>query len=462
MKLKLLAIIFILLSILIPTRFAQAQTSQGPTYIVQPGDTLNEIAIRFGVSVLDLISANGITNANLISAGTPLIIPGLEGISGVLTSKVVNLGDTIQSLSRKYDIPETAFEKLNRLTSPIELYLGSSVIIPSSDTSNSSGLLTISASRTFLDQALLNQANPWNLAISNQTENTWDFLPSDSLSLKTSGDSQVQSVINPLISKIDINPLPISQGNTVVIKVTSTESLVLTGSLNGLELHFFESGQNEYTALQGVHAMAEPGLAEFSMAGTSASDSFSIDQMMLLKAGGFGEDPALFVPSETIDPAVTKPEDDIIKGITSNDTSTKLWSTQWQVPLEMGLDCIKSRYGNRRSYNNSAYIYFHTGVDFGVCAPTLAITAAADGVVVYTGLLTVRGNTTIIDHGWGVFSAYYHQKDIQVKVGDSVKMGQQIGEVGATGRVTGPHLHFEIWVNGIQVQPLDWLYNEYP
>ncbi len=83
-------------------------------------------------------------------------------------------------------------------------------------------------------------------------------------------------------------------------------------------------------------------------------------------------------------------------------------------------------------------------------------------MVVFTGLKTVRGNATIIDHGQGVFSAYYHQAEIYVATGDHVKAGQLIGKIGATGRVTGAHLHFEIWVNGIQVNPLFWLDKTFP
>jgi len=83
-------------------------------------------------------------------------------------------------------------------------------------------------------------------------------------------------------------------------------------------------------------------------------------------------------------------------------------------------------------------------------------------VVVFAGPLTVRGNATIIDHGWGVYSGYWHQKEIKVQVGDKVKAGQLIGIIGDTGRVTGPHLHFEMIVNGIQVEPVDWLNQAYP
>jgi murein DD-endopeptidase MepM/ murein hydrolase activator NlpD len=95
-------------------------------------------------------------------------------------------------------------------------------------------------------------------------------------------------------------------------------------------------------------------------------------------------------------------------------------------------------------------------VDYGVCA-NLNIYAPAPGVVVFAGPLTVRGNATIIDHGWGVYSGFYHQSEIKVKVGDKVEAGQLIGLIGGTGRVTGPHLHWDVFVNGIQVQPLDWL-----
>jgi murein DD-endopeptidase MepM/ murein hydrolase activator NlpD len=101
---------------------------------------------------------------------------------------------------------------------------------------------------------------------------------------------------------------------------------------------------------------------------------------------------------------------------------------------------------------------------------TLPITAPAAGQVVFAGPLTVRGNTVFIDHGWGVFSGFFHQETILVNKGELVSAGQQIGTVGNTGRVNGAgdyegagaHLHWEVWVNGVQVDPLDWLSFEYP
>jgi murein DD-endopeptidase MepM/ murein hydrolase activator NlpD len=135
----------------------------------------------------------------------------------------------------------------------------------------------------------------------------------------------------------------------------------------------------------------------------------------------------------------------------------------FQLPVDSQY-CVRSRFGTRRSYNNGALFTFHSGLDFGVCSQThpLDIYAPADGVVIFTGLKTVRGNVTIIDHGWGIYSGIFHQSAILVAVGDHVTAGQLIGKIGATGRVTGPHLHWDLWVNGVQVDPTIWLNQEFP
>jgi len=81
---------------------------------------------------------------------------------------------------------------------------------------------------------------------------------------------------------------------------------------------------------------------------------------------------------------------------------------------------------------------------------------------VFAAPLIVRGNATIIDHGWGVYTGYWHQSRIEVQVGQRVETGQIIGYQGATGRVTGPHLHWEMWVAGEQVDPLEWTETAFP
>jgi murein DD-endopeptidase MepM/ murein hydrolase activator NlpD len=98
----------------------------------------------------------------------------------------------------------------------------------------------------------------------------------------------------------------------------------------------------------------------------------------------------------------------------------------------------------------------HAGTDFGG-VPGTPIFSPAPGRVVLTDTLNVRGVATVIDHGWGVYTGYWHQTERYVQLGDMVTTGQIIGTIGATGRVSGPHLHWEVWVNGVPVDPMQWV-----
>lgn len=251
------------------------------------------------------------------------------------------------------------------------------------------------------------------------------------------------------------------QGVTTEIKVTTSQPLSLTGELSSDELHFFEIAPNEYAALQGINAMAKPGLEDFSLnANSESGQNFFISQKILLNSGGYPQAAPLVVDPITLDPEYTEPEDKLVADLVRPFTEPQ----QWQGLFTYLTDdpCVNAWYGYRRSYNGGPFSYYHTGVDFGICASNKNIYAPADGTVVFTGLLTIRGNATIIDHGHGVYSGIYHQEQILVNVGDKVKQGQLIGIIGGTGRSTGPHLHWDLWVNGTQINPLDWIETTYP
>jgi murein DD-endopeptidase MepM/ murein hydrolase activator NlpD len=439
--------------------YAQSQSNL-PIYIVQSGDTLGTIAQRFGVPLSTLIEVNAISDPNNISVGMELKIPGLEGISGTLITQPVPLGETFASMAIQYQASTALLARLNRVTSPQELYAGASLVLPEDKEKGTvQAHAMLENGQSVLEVSAGINENPWTSILLKNENSVIKQIPGEIFYSKNLDEQQVSS-ISPSISSIEINPIPLVQGKTIVVRVHTIKPLTLSGELDGKELHFFEEKDNVYTALQGVYALANPGLTNFTLTGeTETGARFSFEEMIIMKAGFYPNDPPLTVDPATIDPAVTKPEEDLIAKVVSPATPTKYWNGIFTTPVDQPI--FKSTFGNRRSYNGGPYNSFHGGTDL-VSNANSNIYAAADGVVVFAGPLTVRGNATIIDHGWGVYSGYWHQKEIKVKVGDQVKAGQLIGLIGATGRVTGPHLHFEMIVNGIQVEPVDWLSQVYP
>jgi murein DD-endopeptidase MepM/ murein hydrolase activator NlpD len=436
----------------------------GPIYIVQKGDTLWGIASRFNVSLYDLQTINNMTTQDIF-VGDRLVIPGLEGLTGTLVTTPVPFGETLESLSRQYRVDPAVLCKINHIVSPTELYVGYELIVLQKDNQSPWNVrASLEKEETMLEMAVKGNSDPWAIANINGLTGPSAGLPSEILYLPSGTSTAVPSGMPAAIVSAELDPLPFIQGSTAQIKVVTSQAVTLGGLLVDKPLHFFNTDANTQVALQGVHAMLYPGVYPLQLNVTKADGAIqSFEQMVLVKSADFPNDPALEVDPSTIDPTVTGPEDQWLLSLTSVVTPEKYWNGVFQLPVDSSF-CIRSGYGDRRSYNGGALISFHTGIDYGVCsqAHPFDIYAAADGVVVFTGMKTVRGNATIIDHGQGVFSTYYHQAELYVAIGDHVKAGQLIGKIGTTGRVTGAHLHFEIWVNGIQVNPLRWLDKPFP
>lgn len=440
-----------------------------PDYEVQPGDSLGLIAAIFDTTVNDLIRVNQIANPDLLSPGQTLKIPSFEGVSGVLEFISVDLGEDFTYLPLKYRSTASNFVKMNKILSPGQLFTGSEIIIAHKD--NSSPLaptLLMKQGLTGFEASILTNTNPYTLTLLNSTPNP-DLIPPHMVILgleKT--ESAGINLFAPELASVSISPLPLVQGATESIVIHAGTPVQLSGSLDSNPLQFFSDMTGEYFSLQGIHALSEPGLKDFSI--TVAFDNgetLKYSQPVLLKPGIFDQDPPLTVDPLTIDPEVTRPENELVNALISKVTPTRYWQGMFTSPAVY--QEYNSLYGTRRTYNDDSTITFHTGVDFagGLHLP---IYAPAAGQVVFAGLLDVRGNTIFIDHGCGVFSGFFHQNSLNVKVGDFVEQGQTIGEVGNTGRVNksagyegeGAHMHWEVWVNGVQVDPLNWLSNEYP
>jgi murein DD-endopeptidase MepM/ murein hydrolase activator NlpD len=464
--------IYILLTLLLlfsPKNAIAQDQSTGPIYIVQEGDNLNTIAAQFDISVTDLMVTNNISNANLISIGMQLIIPGVNGVSGYLTTSTIPLGASLQSLSRTYNMPVSTLIQINRLVSPAEVYAGATLILALPQLTDQPTLTPVAPllpGSSPLQFAIQHNTSLWTVILQNQLDSPWQLPIGEPLALNSSALTTTWG--SPNLQEVTITPLPIQQGSTTTIRIHTNQSATLSGSLADKELHFFTSADNDQIALQGVHRMNKPGIYPFHLKATFANgSSYEFEQTVLLKPMPSIFDYPLSVDPATTDPTTTSAEDELVRNITAQATPTRYWQGKFIAPIDVAPkyrlypDCVTSDYGNLRSYNGSPYNFYHTGLDLFACGNTLNIYAPAPGVVVFADNLTVRGGYTVIDHGWGVYSAYGHQSEIRVQVGEHVETGQLIGLIGKTGRVDGPHLHWEVWVNGILVNPLEWLKNDF-
>jgi murein DD-endopeptidase MepM/ murein hydrolase activator NlpD len=233
--------------------------------------------------------------------------------------------------------------------------------------------------------------------------------------------------------------------------------MVISGSFLGRTIPSASEQENTFhTFLIGVPVFTEPGVFPFGLvAGDPAvqPNMFTVNLQVL--EGGYGSETINLLADRNnlLDANVESTEQALIEDIMNGFTPTRYWDGPMGLPAAAS---ITSPFGRRRSYNGGAFDRFHSGTDFAG-APGAPVLAAAPGYVVLADLLNVRGNAVIVDHGWGVFTGYWHQTELYVQVGDFVSTDQVIGTIGATGRVSGAHLHWELWVNGVPVDPMQWV-----
>lgn len=151
-----------------------------------------------------------------------------------------------------------------------------------------------------------------------------------------------------------------------------------------------------------------------------------------------------------------KPELDAIGAARAKETGASGWQQSFIWPVK---GRISGRFGAQRIYRGEPASY-HSGMDIATGASGTPYVAPADGVVVLAvSNFSLEGNLLIIDHGQGLNSAFLHSSKLLVKAGDQVRQGQTIGHIGASGRATGPHLHWSIKWRDARLDPLLFLEN---
>jgi murein DD-endopeptidase MepM/ murein hydrolase activator NlpD len=178
----------------------------------------------------------------------------------------------------------------------------------------------------------------------------------------------------------------------------------------------------------------------------SDGTAVSFDALVTVESAGYARQ-VFEVPSTIgylIDPQIERNEYARLEAVMQGQRPERLWdATHFSLPIDAP---YSGRFGQYRILNQTVQTR-HTGWDQTTFAGT-PVGAMASGEVAFAGQLDIRGNYIMIDHGWGVFSGYAHLSQINVERGQSVTAGQIIGASGNSGRSNGPHLHWEITVNG--------------
>jgi murein DD-endopeptidase MepM/ murein hydrolase activator NlpD len=247
------------------------------------------------------------------------------------------------------------------------------------------------------------------------------------------------------------------QGQILVVKVLAEGGVTgVEGTFLGRSLSFFPETRTEerrgFVGLLGIDLQDEPGIHELTVKVQAGEQSQTLTYRVQVLKEKFHVE-RLTLPKNKVDLdekslARWQAEQAQVKEMLANDSRTKFWQAGFVEPVSGKRTGI---FGSVRIMNGQARNP-HNGEDIGAPLGT-EVVATNDGIVRLTVDHVFSGKGVFLDHGLGLYSMYFHLSEVLVKDGDVVKAGEIVGKVGATGRATGPHLHWGVKLNGARVNP---------
>lgn len=470
-------------------------------HVVQRGENLFRIALQYNLFAEQVATANGITDSNSIVVGQRLIIPlATAGLDQRLTHAVA-AGETLASIAAAYSKSESALIALNNLESAKSIFVGQELVIvagsaeleatpiesrptatvasadavietpsaPASETRHSFGRLgetvdtflhTVESGDTLFEIGLRYDLTVNALVRANNLADPGLLNVGQKLIIPGIQLPRLAQDLPDAVEAFTIDPLVLETGRSARIELLTREATSLSGQFLNQNLRVItrEDGKR-HNILVGVPMFTNKAVYPLTLEllyGDGASESIAANLQVI--GGGYGYQTITIKDSELLAPAVEENEIALLLEQTSAFSPERSWDKSLSLPAAAAMNAV---FGTLRSYNGSEYNRYHRGVDFAG-APGTSVLAAAAGRVTMVDRLLIRGNTTVIDHGWGVYTLYAHQQDTLVQPGDAVMSGQVIGTIGSTGRSTGPHLHWEVWLNGVNVDPMQWVQQAFP
>ena len=412
---------------------------------VQPGDSLAAIAARYGVPLVDLLHSNSIRHPRAIYPGQLLEIVLPQPATAAWARVALSWPADAASLARRSVIPWRSIALRNRLLTPAALLPGASLLLPPL---RASAVVTPAlAAAPRIATAAACGAPLWELLRLNPSP-----LPATGLVLVPE-DCPLASMQPSL--RLTLSPQPAQRGKTVALTLEASEPGACWFTFAGTTEPCHAVEVQRYVGFIGLSPLLEPGRYTVDVRWVTDAGE-QLWSLPLQVAGGVYDYERIELPpsrQSLLDPSLSQSERAKIAELRLLRSPERLWELPFRWPLEAA---VTSYYGSRRSYGYG-FTSYHAGSDFDgeTGAPVLA---PASGTVVLAEPLVVRGNAILIDHGWGIISGFWHLSRIDVVPGQSVQQGQVVGALGNTGLSTGPHLHWELWVNGVDVDPLSWVF----
>ncbi len=426
--------------------FLPEAASEPTVHVVRPGETLFAIARRYGTSATVLARLNGIADPRQLYVGQELRLIADAAETEVLFWEAhrLGLGEEFSLLARRSGVMWRDLALVNNALAPGTLLAGQEVRVPGS--TSGSRLMLTDAPETWLGLALRHDLSMWEVVERNA-------LPLHGGGLVLLPGEGAPSLLPYPVRTLELSPQPISRGQTAVL-VLETEAPVHCEVIYlDRARDCLKQGPNHYFALVSFSPMLEPDAYPLRLhVQAEGGAELAFELPLVVTAGRYGFE-RINVSSlgQLFSPELLQNESELVDTIANIRSPYRHWELPFDYPLYAA---VSSYFGSRRSYGGS-YNSYHSGVDFRAATGT-PVRVPAAGTVILAEDLTVRGNAIIIDHGWGVLTGYWHLSRIEVEEGERVNQGQIIGRVGNTGLSTGAHLHWQIWVDGTPVDPLQW------
>lgn len=242
----------------------------------------------------------------------------------------------------------------------------------------------------------------------------------------------------------------LAPGEALAVEVRASSKPI--GTLAGKALDFAAIGKGRWAAVDGFDLDVATGPTRLELTIPSKNGPHFWSSTLNIETKKFPtqelkvEEKYVTPPKEEAERA--ERESAMIRQLMAQPTPQRLFKGKFVSPIP---GAVSSRFGERRVFNGVPKNP-HAGADLRAKKGT-PVKAPAAGRVVVADDLFYSGNTVIVDHGLGLYTTYAHLSRIDVKRGDTVKKGALLGLVGATGRVTGPHLHWAAKVHGARVDP---------